>query len=56
MAREGSPFPSPSRAPERVTDTAETTKPRLITRRATAPMATVSGLAVNRPMSWAGMA
>lgn len=40
-----------SSAPEEVVDTAETTKPRQMMRRAVWPMATVSGLEVNSCIS-----
>ncbi len=54
--RDGVPFPRPSRAPEQVTDTAETTKPRLIIRRAHTPFSKVVPWSVNNPISHAGTA
>ena len=50
MTSEGTPLPRPSSAPEEVVETAETTKPRQMMRRAVVPMAMVSGLELNRPM------
>ena len=49
MTSEAAPLPRPSSAPEEVVDTADTTKPRQMMRRAVWPMAMVSGLEVNRP-------
>lgn len=45
------PLPRPSSAPEAVVDTAETTKPMEMMRRAVRPMAMVSGFWVKRPIS-----
>ena len=53
--RDGSPSPSPSSAPEAVTETADTIKPRLIKCRAVIPSWRVSGLEVNSPNSLSGM-
>ena len=50
MTSEAAPLPRPSSAPEEVVDTADTTKPRQMMRRAVWPMAMVSGLEENRPM------
>ena len=44
-------MPRPSNAPDEVVDTADTTKPRQMIRRAVRPMAIVSGLEVNRLIS-----
>ena len=44
-------MPRPSSAPDEVVDTADTTKPMQMMRRALAPAAMVSGLEVNSPMS-----
>ena len=51
MTSDSAPLPRPSSAPEEVVDTAETTKPRQMMRRAVWPMATVSGLEVNSCIS-----
>ena len=51
MTRDGRPRPSASSAPDTTTDTADTTNPRQISRRAVPPAATVSGFWVNRPIS-----
>ena len=56
MQRDGTPFPSPSKAPEQVTDTADIMKPRLIIRSAVTPFASVSDWLVNNPISHAGTA
>lgn len=53
--REGVPFPSPSRAPQQVTETADTMKPRLMMCRAVTPIQTVSVLAVNNPIRLSGI-
>ena len=47
-------MPSPSSAPDEVTDTAEITKPIQIRRSAVLPMAIVSAFSVKSPMSLAG--
>ena len=47
-------MPSPSRAPEKVTETAETINPALIIRRAWAPIWTVCALEVKSPISRSG--
>ena len=51
MMRDRVPFPSPSNAPEDVTETADTIKPALMMRRAVCPARIVSGLSVNSPIS-----
>ncbi len=51
MTSDSAPLPRPSSAPEEVVDTAETTKPRQMMRRAVWPMVMVSGLEVNSPIS-----
>ena len=51
---DGMPMPSPSSAPDEVTDTAEIIKPIQIRRSAVLPMAIVSALSVKSPMSLAG--
>lgn len=51
----GHALPRPSSAPEEVVDTAETMNPRQMIRRAVWPMAMVSGLEVNRPISGPAM-
>ena len=51
IIRDCVPFPSPSSAPEDVTETDETIKPALMMRRAFCPDKTVSGLLVNRLIS-----
>ena len=51
---DGMPMPSPSSAPDQVTDTAEITKPIQIRRSAVLPMAIVSAFSVKSPMSLAG--
>lgn len=56
MAKEGPPMPSPSRAPQEMTDTAETRKPRLMIYRARAPAATVAGEREKSPASSPGTA
>ena len=43
IVSDGPPIPSPSSAPEAMTETAETINPRLMIRRASLPAATVSG-------------
>ena len=56
MIRDSLPFPSPSNAPDTVTETDDTIKPILISRRASLPNAIVSGLPVNSPISDCGTA
>ena len=51
---EALPRPSPSSAPQDVTDTEETRKPAQMIRRAVLPAAIVSGLVVNIPISCPG--
>ena len=51
MTSDSVPLPRPSNAPEEVVETAETTKPRQMIRRAVWPMAMVSGLEVNSCIS-----
>ena len=52
--REGIPSPNASNAPAQVTDTADTTKPKLMTCKAVTPMAMVSEFSVKSPISCAG--
>ena len=47
MTRDCVPFPSPSKAPEAVTDTEEMIKPALMMRSAVPPAAIVSAFSVN---------
>ena len=56
MMSEGVPMPSPSSAPEEVTDTAETMKPALMMRSAVAPASMVAGSSANSPISHFGAA
>ena len=56
ISREGPPRPRPSRAPQEITETAETMKPPLMIRRAVAPISTVSALSAKRPISCPGTA
>ena len=51
---EALPRPSPSSAPQDVTDTEETRKPAQMIRRAVLPAEIVSGLVVNIPISCPG--
>ena len=51
IMRDWVPFPSPSNAPEDVTETADTINPALMMRRAVCPARIVSGLSVNTPIS-----
>ena len=51
MIKEENPLPSPSKAPEAVTETADTIKPRQIMCRARVPSAIVSGFAVKSAIS-----
>lgn len=51
ISNEGVPFPSPSSAPEDVTETAETRKPALMIRRAVSPVWIVASVCVNSPIS-----
>ena len=53
---DGVPLPRPSSAPEDVTDTADTIKPRLMMRSASCPCRIVSASVVNSPMSAPGIA
>ena len=55
ITSEGVPLPSPSSAPEAVTETAETKKPALMMRSAVSPARMVSGVCVNRPISCPGI-
>ena len=55
MNSDGIPLPSPSKAPEHVTETADTAKPQLMYLRAVTPIYIVSGFAVNNPISWYGI-
>ena len=55
ITSEGKPLLSPSRAPQDVTDTADTTKPALIILKAVAPSFTVSLLFVNREIIFEGI-
>ena len=50
------PFPSPSNAPDTVTETDDAINPMLIRRSASFPNCIVSGLLVNNPMSVCGTA
>ena len=52
---EGKPLPSPSRAPEAVTDTDDTIKPALIIFKADTPAVIVFSLLVNKPISVPGI-
>lgn len=54
MTKEGSPFPNPSNVPLITTETAETIKPALMTRRAIAPCSAVCGVFVNIPINCTG--
>ena len=56
MTKDGPPMLNPSSAPVDATDTEDSTKPRLMMRRAAAPREMVSAFSVNRPMSWPGSA
>ena len=56
MTNDGAPMPSPSRAPEAITETVETIKPRLMMRSAAAPARTVSSFCVKGLMSASGIA
>ena len=51
---DGTPFPNPSSAPLHVTETADTTNPRLMILSAVIPVFIVSPLDVNRLMSHPG--
>ena len=55
ISNEGMPFPSPSSAPEDVTETAETIKPAPMIRRAVFPVWIVASVWVNSPISWPGI-
>ena len=52
---DGRPFPSPSKAPDDVTDTADTINPILIMLSAVTPNLSVLGFAVNIPNSVDGI-
>ena len=52
---EGIPLPSPSSAPEAVTDTEDTINPALIILKAAAPADIVVSLEVNNPISVSGI-
>ena len=54
MHRDGIPAPSPSKAPQQITETQEKINPRLMIRRAFVPMAIVSGVDVKICMSIPG--
>ena len=56
IIREGRPIPSPSRAPEEITETVEARKPMLMIRRAEVPAEMVSLPEVNRLISSEGIA
>ena len=53
--KEGVPFPSPSNAPEEVTETAETINPAPMMRKAVSPAWIVASVWVNSPISWPGI-
>ena len=53
--RDGNPIPSPSKAPELVTETEDTRNPRQIIRRAEEPIFMVAGVVVNRWIRVPGM-
>ena len=55
IIREGIPLPSPSSAPEAVTDTEDTINPALIILKAAAPADIVVSLEVNNPISVSGI-
>ena len=55
MMSDGRPLLSPSRAPDEVTDTADTTKPALIIRSAFLPISMVSALVENIEISLSGI-
>ena len=55
MNSDGIPLPNPSKAPEHVTETADTAKPQLMYLRAVTPIFIVSGFAVNNPISCYGI-
>ena len=55
MNSDGIPLPSPSKAPEHVTVTADTAKPQLMYLRAVTPIFIVSGFALNNHISWYGI-
>ena len=50
------PFPSPSRTPENVTETEDTTNPKLMILSAAPPISIVARLVVNNPISCCGIA
>ena len=54
ITREGTPLPSPSSAPDDVTETADTTKPALMMRSALSPACMVSWLWVKSPINGPG--
>lgn len=55
MTRDFSPMPSPSNAPEAVTDIVDMINPRQIMRSAVLPACIVLGLVENSPISWPGI-
>ena len=54
MASDGIPCDKPSKVPEAVTETADTIKPKLMMRRAVAPISKVCALVVNSPIRFCG--
>ncbi len=54
MIRDGPPLPSPSKAPDEVTETEDTRNPALMMRSARSPALIVPGALVNRLMSQPG--
>lgn len=55
ITSEGVPMPSPSRAPQEMMETEETIKPMLMIHKAVLPMAMVSALVENKPISCPGI-
>ena len=55
ISKEGTPFPSPSSAPEEVTETAETINPAPMMRRAVSPAWIVVSVWVNSPINRPGI-
>lgn len=56
MTNDSFPFPSPSKAPDTVTETDDTINPILMSLSASLPSRIVSGFPVNRPISACGTA
>ena len=56
MTNDSFPFPSPSKAPDTVTETDDTINPILMSLSASLPSQIVSGFPVNRPISACGTA